>query len=229
MKLLLVEDDAELAAVAELTLRRAGFWVYRAESGERGLQIWADEALDVIVTDANLPGIDGFELVRRIRQTDDTPIIMVTVRGAEDDMVRGLELGADDYITKPFGPRQLVARIKAVMRRKGTEGTLTNESITAGPVTLDPGRREVQVSGKPAQRLTPMEYRLLNALLVSHDQVIPTDDLIDQVWGYRDSGDSAMLRQLIRRLRQKIEADPAHPVIIETVPSLGYLLNSRKE
>ncbi|HLY28872.1 MAG TPA: response regulator transcription factor, partial [Aggregatilineales bacterium] len=226
MKLLLVEDDAELAAVVELTLRRAGFWVYRADSGDRALQVWADEAPEVIVTDANLPGIDGFELVRRIRQAADTPIIMITVRGAEDDMVRGLELGADDYITKPFGPRQLVARIKAVLRR---QGTTPNEPVSAGPLTLDSARREVQVRGKSAQRLTPMEYRLLHALLVAHDQVISTDDLIDQVWGYRDSGDSATLRQLIRRLRQKIETDAAHPTVIETVAGLGYILNSQLE
>ncbi len=185
MKLLLVEDDAELAAVVELTLRRAGFWVYRAEDGQRALRVWADEAPEVIVTDANLPIVDGFEVVRRIREADDTPIIMITVRGAEEDMVRGLELGADDYITKPFGPRQLVARIRAVLRR------------------------------------------LLHALLSSHDQIVSTDDLIDQVWGYRDTGDSAMLRQLIRRLRQKIEPEPATPAFIETVPGLGYLLNTR--
>jgi DNA-binding response OmpR family regulator len=224
MKLLLVEDDAELGAVVELTLRRAGFWVHRAENGQEALKIWSDEAPEVIVTDANLPILDGFEVVKRIRETDDTPIIMITVRGAEDDMVRGLELGADDYITKPFGPRQLVARIKAVLRRLGVA---PSEPLAAGPITLEPSRREVRVIGKESQRLTPMEYRLLHALLASHDQIVSTDDLIDQVWGYRDSGDSAMLRQLIRRLRQKIEPDPAMPTYIETVAGLGYLLNTR--
>jgi DNA-binding response OmpR family regulator len=171
-----------------------------------------------------LPIVDGFEVVRRIREADDTPIIMITVRGAEEDMVRGLELGADDYITKPFGPRQLVARIRAVLRRLGVSPA---EPIAAGPITLEPARREVHVTGKGAQRLTPMEYRLLHALLSSHDQIVSTDDLIDQVWGYRDTGDSAMLRQLIRRLRQKIEPEPATPAFIETVPGLGYLLNTR--
>ena len=226
MKLMLVEDDVELAAVVELTLRRAGFWVYRAGDGQQALKIWADEAPEVIVTDANLPIMDGFEVVRRIRESDDTPIIMITVRGAEDDMVRGLELGADDYITKPFGPRQLVARIRAVLRRLGVA---PSEPLAAGPITLEPARREVRVLGKPTQRLTPMEYRLLHALITSHDQIVSTDDLIDQVWGYRDSGDSAMLRQLIRRLRQKIEPDPANPSYIETVSGLGYLLNTRPE
>jgi DNA-binding response OmpR family regulator len=224
MKLLLVEDDAELGAVVELTLRRAGFWVYRAEDGQRALRIWADEAPEVIVTDANLPILDGFEVVRRIRESDDVPIIMITVRGAEEDMVRGLELGADDYITKPFGPRQLVARIRAVLRRLGVSPA---EPIAAGPITLEPARREVRVVGKDSQRLTPMEYRLLHALLSSHDQIVSTDDLIDQVWGYRDTGDSAMLRQLIRRLRQKIEPEPANPCYIETVSGMGYLLNTR--
>ena len=187
-------------------------------------KIWADEAPEVIVTDANLPIMDGFEMVQRIREADDTPIIMITVRGAEEDMVRGLELGADDYITKPFGPRQLVARIKAVLRRLGVA---PSEPVAAGPITLEPGRREVRVKDKDAQRLTPMEYRLLHALLSSHDQIVTTDDLIDQVWGYRDTGDFAMLRQLICRLRQKIEPDPANPSYIETVSGLGYLLNTR--
>ena len=224
MKLLLVEDDAELGAVVELTLRRAGFWVHRAENGQQALKVWADEHPEVIVTDANLPILNGFEVVRRIREMDDTPIIMITVRGAEEDMVRGLELGADDYITKPFGPRQLVARIKAVLRRLGTTSA---EPLAAGPITLDAARREVIVVGKSPQRLTPMEYRLLHALLAAHDQVVSTDDLIDQVWGYRDTGDSAMLRQLIRRLRQKIEPDPGNPTFIETVAGIGYLLNTR--
>ncbi len=220
MKLLLVEDDPELAAVVELTLRRAGFWVYHAADGQQALRLWADEAPEVIVTDANLPILDGFEVVRRIRETADTPIIMITVRGAEDDMVRGLELGADDYITKPFGPRQLVARVRAVLRRLGVS---PSEPMSEGPIALDPARREVRVDGRLIQRLTPMEYRLLHALLASHDQIIPTDSLIDQVWGYRDSGDSAMLRQLIRRLRQKLE----RASLIETVAGVGYLLNTR--
>src|SRR5258708_13824082 len=194
MKLLLVEDDAELGAVVELTLRRAGFWVYRAEDGQRALRIWADEAPEVIVTDANLPVLDGFEEVRRIRESDDVPIIMITVRGAEEDMVRGLELGADDYITKPFGPPQLFPRVRAVLRRLGVS---PSEPIAAGPITLEPARREVRVTGKDAQRLTPMEYRLLHSLLASHDQIISTDGLIYQVWGYPDKGGLAMLPQLI--------------------------------
>ncbi len=220
MKLLLVEDDPELAAVVELTLRRAGFWVYHAADGQQALKLWADEAPEVIVTDANLPILDGFEVVRRIREVADTPIIMITVRGAEDDMVRGLELGADDYITKPFGPRQLVARVRAVLRRLGVS---PSEPLSEGPITLDAARREVRIDGEITQRLTPLEYRLLHALLASHDQIIPTDTLIDQVWGYRDSGDSAMLRQLVRRLRQKLE----RPTLIETVAGVGYLLNTR--
>jgi DNA-binding response OmpR family regulator len=226
MKLLLVEDDDELAAVVELTLRRAGFWVHRAGDGQQAMRLWAEERPEVIVTDANLPILSGFDIVKRIREADDVPIIMITVRGAEEDMVRGLELGADDYITKPFGPRQLVARIKAVLRRLGATAV---EPISAGPLTLDPARHEVHVSGKEAQRLTQMEYRLLHALLAAHDQIVSTDDLIDQVWGYRDTGDSAMLRQLIRRLRQKIEPDPATPTYIETVSGVGYLLNTRGE
>ncbi len=170
MKLLLVEDDAELGAVVELTLRRAGFWVYRADDGQRALKIWADEAPEVIVTDANLPVLDGFEVVRRIRESDDVPIIMITVRGAEEDMVRGLELGADDYITKPFPDgipaapcAALVARSNRFYRRLDRSGMglpRHGRFGYAAPVDPPPAPEDRAGTGEPVLHRDGIGYGL---------------------------------------------------------------------
>ncbi|MCB9420260.1 MAG: response regulator transcription factor [Ardenticatenaceae bacterium] len=219
MKALVVDDDRVLADLIAFTLRREGFNVSLAYNGESALQLWRDTQPDIIVLDLNLPQVDGFTVCRQIRAEEETPIIMLTVRSEEDDIVRGLELGADDYIAKPFSPRQLVARVQAVLRRAGK--TAVPGIFQAGPLTLDSGRREVQVNkGKPIS-LTPLETRLLRYLMTNAGHVLTTDAIITQVWG-ADGGDRDMLRQLVRRLRRKIEPDAANPVYIETVPGLGY-------
>lgn len=230
MKALVVDDDRVLADLVAFALRREGFDVIQAHDGEAALRRWAEEQPDLVVLDVNLPKLDGFAVCRRIRSQADTSsggvptaIIMLTVRSEEDDLVRGLELGADDYVAKPFSPRQLVARAQAVLRRTGrAPASILRQS---GPLTLDPSRREVRVTqlhdeGNPVA-LTPLECRLLDYLMTNAGRVLTTESIIDHVWG-PEGGDRDMVRQLIRRLRAKIEPDPSRPTYIETVAGLGY-------
>jgi DNA-binding response OmpR family regulator len=227
MKALVIDDDRVLADLVAFTLRREGFQVVQGYDGEAALQSWDKEQPDLIVLDVNLPKLDGFAVCRRIREQADTPIILLTVRGEEDDIVRGLELGADDYISKPFSPRQLVARAQAVLRRAGK--TSTPAIRQAGELVMDAGRRELRIGQGPPVPLTPLENRLLDYLMVNAGHVLTTEALIDHVWG-AEGGDRDMLRQLVRRLRAKVaracgvaEPDPAaRPGYIETVPGLGY-------
>ncbi|HMQ52255.1 MAG TPA: response regulator transcription factor [Anaerolineae bacterium] len=219
MKALVVDDDRVLADVVAFTLQREGFQVIQAHDGEVALQQWAAEQPDLVVLDVNLPKVDGFTICRRIREQADTPVLLLTVRDKEDDIVHGLGLGADDYITKPFSPRQLVARVQAILRRAGKLSTPGLRQV--GRLNFDPARREVRVGQAEAISLTPLESRLLDYLLLNAGHILTIEALIEQIWGSA-GGDRDMLRQLVRRLRTKIEPDPAHPIYIETVPGLGY-------
>ena len=228
MKALIVDDDRVLADVLAFTLRREGFRVIQAYDGEVALQRWAEEQPDLVVLDINLPKVDGFTICRRIREQANTPIILLTVRSEEDDIVQGLRLGADDYITKPFSPRQLVARAHAVLRRAGRTAIPAIRQV--GALELDPSRRELRLAAGRAIALTPLESRLLDYLMLNAGHVLTSDALIDHVWGPEGS-DRDTLRQLVRRLRSKITQAgntdaaeipaPATPYI-ETVPGLGY-------
>jgi len=226
LKALVVDDDRTLAELVTFALQREGFEVVQAHDGEVALRRWAEEEPDVIVLDVNMPKVDGFAVCRRIRAEAETPIIMLTVRGDEDDIVRGLELGADDYIPKPFSPRQLVARIHAVLRRAGR--TPTSAVRQVGLLTLDPSRREVRVSGGEAISLTPLECQLLELLMLNAGHVLTHSAIIDHVWG-PEGADRDMLRQVVHRLREKIEPDSSEPIYIETVPGLGYGLSIHTE
>ncbi len=220
MKILVVDDDRVLADVVAFTLRREGYEVLQAYDGEVGYQRWQTEQPALVILDVNMPKMDGFEVCRRIRKQSDTPILMLTVRGEENDIVSGLEFGADDYIVKPFSPRQLVARLKAVLRRAGE--TPRKAEIKVGDLYFSPVQRAVanQSTGQEVQ-LTPLENRLLEYLMVNIGQVLTYDLIIDHVWGPA-SGDKDMLRQLMRRLRIKIEPTPSKPVYLLTIPGLGY-------
>ncbi len=220
MKVLVVDDDRVLADVVAFTLRREGLDVLLAYDGEMGLKRFSEENPDLVVLDVNMPKIDGFEVCRRIRATSQTPILLLTVRGEEDDIVNGLEIGADDYVVKPFSPRQLVARAKAILRRVGNRSIPVD--ICVGDLQLVPGKREVICSNKtPPIQLTALEYRLLECLMMNPGQVLTFEIIIDHVWGPAGA-DRDMVRQLVHRLRFKIEPDPSEPVYIQSVPGLGY-------
>jgi DNA-binding response OmpR family regulator len=224
-KVLVVDDDRVLADLVAFALRREGYQVIQAYDGKTALHRWTAESPDIIVLDINIPQPDGFAICQRIRAQADTPIIMLTVRDEEDDIVRGLKLGADDYVTKPFSPRQLVARVQAVLRRAGKSPTPGVRQ--AGELTLDAGRREVCIGKEGAPiSLTPLECRLLECLIINAGHVLTIDAIVDYVWG-PEGADRDMLRQLVHRLRSKIEPDPSAPIYIETVPGLGYGLTSR--
>ena len=219
MKALVVDDDRVLADVVAFALRREGFDVIQAHDGVIALQRWMELRPDLIILDVNLPKMDGFTVCQRIRRESDVPIILLTVRGEDEDVVHGLEIGADDYITKPFSPRQLVARAHAVLRRARLPSAPAPRQVN--DLYLDPNRREARVAQGEPVPLTPLEGRLLGFLMANAGQVLTFDTIIDYVWG-PGGGDRDMLRQLVRRLRSKIEPDPANPIFISTVSGLGY-------
>jgi DNA-binding response OmpR family regulator len=223
VKILVVDDDLDLLALIAFALRQAGYLVVDATDGELALRRFADEAPDLVVLDANLPRIDGFEVCRRLRAGSRTPILMLTVRGDEADVVRGLDLGADDYLTKPFSPRTLLARIRALLRRSGIE---KSDAVESGRIALDVARHEIRVDGGGAVRLTKLEFRMLQLMVAHAGQAIETERLLQHVWGQRAAGDRQLLKQLVHRLRQKIEADPAAPRFLLTVPGVGYELDT---
>lgn len=221
MKILLVDDDATLAEVTAFALRRAGFLVVIASSGPEALELWAREVPDLVILDIQLPGKDGLAVCREIRQASAVPIIMLTVRSGDDEIVQGLELGADDYMGKPFSPKQLIARARALLRR--SQAVPRQAQLELHDLVLVTGQQLVQTPRGPV-RLTPMEFRLLHYLLVNRGQVVPTDTILTHVWGYADSADRALLKQLVYRLRQKLEPPDAAGHYIETVPGVGYTI-----
>lgn len=228
MKALIVDDDRVLADVLAFTLRREGFEIVLAYDGEAAVQRFAEELPDLIVLDVNMPRLDGFAVCSRIRRLADTPIILLTVRGEEDDIVRGLELGADDYLTKPFSVMELVARVKAIFRRcdalaPGSSGEAP-KTIRAGALEIDPDRRVAMLAGRPVE-LTAKEFDLLVHFARNPGRVYSRGQLLDAVWGYSHSGYEHTVNSHINRLRTKIEADPAKPRYILTVWSVGYKFN----
>jgi len=220
MKALIVEDDMVLADVVAFTLRREGYEVLLAQDGETALERFEAEKPAIILLDLNLPKLDGVAVCRKIRQSYNTPIIMLSVRDSDADVIRGLEIGADDYLTKPFSPAQLLARMRAVLRRTGHN---TPQKLSLGIVTLNPERHQLEVDGKDTIQLTPLEFNLVELLMTNREQVLPTQTIIDRVW--HDGGDKAMLKQLIYRLRQKIEVTD---IYIDAVLGVGYALMRKR-
>ena len=221
MRVLVVEDDLALSDVVSFTLRRAGYEVTAAYDGLAAVEAFEQVLPDLILLDLNLPRLDGLGVCRKVRAISDVPIIILSVRAGDEAVVRGLEMGADDYMVKPFSPTQLVARIRAVMRRVGVSATPT--TLAVGGLTLDRSRGEaVRLHDGAVIRLTALELKLLEALMLHPGQVLPSDTLITTVWG-PEGGDRTMLKQLMYRLRSKIEADASKPVYIETVPGLSLI------
>lgn len=224
MKILVADDDRELSDILSFALSRAGFAVVTAADGEQALARFRSEQPALVLLDVSMPRLDGFEVCRRLRAESAVPILMLTVRDEEEEILRAFDLGADDYVTKPFSPKQLVARIKAALRRGGADAPVATE---AGPLRLDPERHEVSRPGAAAIGLTPLEFRLLQVLVANRGRVVPADELVAQVWEcQRHVGDRALLKGLVRRLRQKVEPDPGQPAWIQTVAGIGYTVGS---
>jgi DNA-binding response OmpR family regulator len=221
MKVLVADDDRDLRDLVGFTLTQAGYLVIKAADGTGALQSVADEAPDLVILDINMPGASGFQVCQTIRRDSRVPIMMLTVRGEEEDLVRALDLGADDYLTKPFSPRTLLARAKALLRRAGTEGASV---LSNGRLKLDADEHSLAIADAPPIRLTKLELRLLQLLLANAGRTVSSDRLLIHVWGHRGSGDRQLLKQLVHRLRQKIERDPASPQILQTAAGAGYKL-----
>lgn len=221
--ILVVEDEASFVEALQIGLTREGFIVEVATDGLEALERFDRVNPDVVLLDVMLPKVSGIDVCRRLRLRSSVPIIMVTAKGGEIDTVVGLEVGADDYVTKPYRIRELVARIRAVLRRSPTDRTadLTAGSIQVGDVTLDPDEHHVSVSGTPI--MMPLkEFELLHLLLANAGRVLPRETLIDRVWGSDYVGDTKTLDVHIKRLRAKVEPDPANPCRIVTIRGLGY-------
>jgi two-component system response regulator MtrA len=217
--LLLVEDDASIREIASLGLEQAGFRVTSSGDGREGLLRFRREPFDLVVLDVMLPTLDGFEVCREIRKESQTPIVMLTARADLPDVVVGLELGADDYVTKPFELPELVARIKAVLRRSAADPG--DRVISVDGLEIDPGGFTVRREGEEIA-LTATEFRLLLELARRPKQVFTRELLLELVWNYDYLGDSRLVDAAVQRLRAKIEADPKEPKLIRTVRGVGY-------
>jgi two-component system response regulator RegX3 len=221
---LVVEDEESYSDALAYMLRKEGFEVSLAATGPDALTEFEKTGADIVLLDLMLPGLPGTEVCRRIRQVSSVPVIMVSAKDSEVDKVVGLELGADDYVTKPYAPRELVARIRAVLRR-GQDMETANTSLEAGPVRMDVERHVVTVNGDDT-RLPLKEFELLEMFLRNPGRVLTRGQLIDRVWGSDYVGDTKTLDVHVKRLRAKIEPDPAAPRHLVTVRGLGYKLDT---
>lgn len=229
-RILVVDDERRMVGFIRLNLEQDGFEVIEAFNGTEALERLRDSLPDLILLDVMMPDIDGFEVLRMIREISQVPVIMLTAKGEEDDKVKGLELGADDYVTKPFSPRELVSRVKAVLRRGGTfeedeEGVIEVDDR----LNIDFGRREVWVDDELV-KLRPTEYRLLYHLVQNAGWVLTHDQILTKVWGYEYRDEPHYVRLYINYLRKKIEEDPSNPKYILTERGVGYrFIDYRRE
>ena len=224
-RILLVEDEQTIADVVRDYLLKAGFQVDMAGDGFTALKLAASRQPDLVILDRMLPGLDGVEVCRRLRQSMSVPVIMVTALGTEDDRILGLEMGADDYVTKPFSPRELVLRVKSVLRRSIKEFA-PEPRVEAAGLELDPASRTVTHGGVPLA-LTVREFDLLAFLMRRPHQVFSREELIKAVWGW-DFGDLSTVTVHVRRLREKIEANPTKPELLKTVWGVGYRFDGKR-
>jgi DNA-binding response OmpR family regulator len=223
-RILVVDDETTLLRTIEYNLRREGYDVLKASRGDDGLKLARREQPDLIILDVMLPGLDGFEICRVLRGESVVPILMLTARSDEVDRVVGLEIGADDYLSKPFGMRELIARVKAMLRRNAmsSSAAATTDVLRSGNLELNAARRSAALDGKPLP-LKPKEMDLLTFLLRNPRRVFSREQLLDQVWGYDFLGGSRTVDVHVRWLRQKIEVDPANPTRIQTLRGSGYM------
>jgi two-component system response regulator ResD len=231
-RILVVEDEVNIAQLVRLYLTEAGYEVLEAGDGVTALELHARERPDLIVLDLMLPGLDGMEVCRRIRSWASTPILMLTARGMEAERIAGLDLGADDYITKPFSPREMVSRVRAILRRttgataNGGPASPNGELLRFPGLVINIAARRVEVDGRPVD-LTAKEFDLLAALAGSPDRVFSREALLSKVWDYAYAGDTRTVDVHIGTLRKKMEPEPAHPRFIKTVWGVGYRFDPR--
>jgi two-component system, OmpR family, response regulator RegX3 len=226
-RILIVEDEASFSEALAFLLTKEGFETAIAEDGRQAINMFNADGADLILLDLMIPEVSGVEVCRTIRTQSQVPIIMLTAKDAEIDKVVGLELGADDYVTKPYSSRELIARIKAVLRRGLTEDGSNQDQdlLEVGPIRLNIGKHQVFVGGNPVA-LPLKEFELLEFLMRNSGRVLTRSQLIDRVWGGDYYGDTKTLDVHIKRLRAKVEADPANPVLIQTIRGLGYKLEN---
>lgn len=224
--ILIVEDDRELTAILQFALSRNGYSVLTAANGEEGFTLWQDADPNLVLIDVNLPRLSGFELARRARVEFGTPFIILSARTTEEDILNGFDLGAEDYVTKPFSVQQLLARIRVVIRRQQLlmgpqdDGDLANATIRFDP------RRQIVHRGHREVRLTPIESRIMRLLMERPNSVVQTDTIIEEIWGYRSENIASLLKTHIHNLRRKVEGDTSDPELIRTVPGVGYTLKA---
>lgn len=227
--ILIVEDEKQISEILEFAFQKEGYKTMAAFDGVTGVEMALNEKPDLVLLDVNLPGMDGMDACKEIRKTSNVPIIMLTAREDEVDKVVGLELGADDYITKPYSPRELSARVKALLRRSEMSAADSAKpedinTITSGDVVINFDRYEVKKNGKVLE-ITLREFELLKFLAIAPDQIFSREVLLENVWGYEYLGDVRTVDVTIRRLREKIEDDPSMPRYIMTKRSIGYYFN----
>jgi two-component system response regulator ResD len=221
-KVLIVDDEPNIREVVGLYLRRDGHTVVSATDGEEALEAFRESEPDLVVLDLMLPKISGLEVCRRMRADRRVPLIMLTARGEEEERIVGLSLGADDYIVKPFSPRELAARVAAVLRRvEESSGDVDQKVLSFDGLRIDPNTREILVRGEP-RTLTAREFDLLHHLASNPGRVYTRDQLMEMVWGYTFSADTSTVTVHVRRLREKVESDPARPRYLQTVWGVGY-------
>jgi len=220
-RILIVEDEAQTRSVVEAYLEREGYWVTAVGDGERALQAFESHRYDGVVLDLNLPGLPGEEVCRRIRDVSDVPIIMLTAKGAEEERIAGLDLGADDYLVKPFSPRELVARLRALLRRAKSESEPQRSRVEYGPLEIDLAGHKVFVDGIEVD-LTASEYKLLTTLSRYPGRVYSRMELVEKVLGYDFEGYERAIDSHIKNLRAKLDDDPREPRFVHTVFGVGY-------
>lgn len=222
--IVVVEDDLRIQNLEKITLELEGYVVSTASNGEEALQLLVELRPDLVLLDLKLPGIDGLALTQRIREFSEAPIIMVTAQSAEDDKVQGLEVGADDYLTKPFSLKELVARVKAALRRASVKGESSEPQFETGDLIVDFAGHRVTVAGQESP-LSATEYRILSYLARNAGRIVTPDQILERIWGEEYLGEVHLLRVAINRLRQKLGDDPKSPRYIITRPGIGYSLS----
>lgn len=227
-RILVVDDEIEIVRALHRSLEKHGYEVFTAESGEEALEAIAAHRPDLMILDLGLPGMSGLEVCRRVRAQSNLPIIVLSVKDTERDKVLALDLGADDYVSKPFGMDEVLARIRVALRHTAQTQSGTEPVFTAGPLRVDFAQRQVQVNGQEV-KLTPTEYDLLKALIKNSGKIMTRQMLLSQVWGTGYGAESHYLHVYVGQLRRKIEPDPANPRFILTISGVGYRFNAEQD